>query len=139
MLMRLRNLLRGLLVVTVMTAGTALFTASPATAAGNCNGLRPISACVNFNPGATQARADFYMNSSLGNTYYTYRVYLNVNGGWHFMKSGRLDHTGHYGYWYQHTDSLPDIWYTVYTEVDYYDISGAYRGSSTSGAIRYKN
>lgn len=139
MRMRLRNVLRGLVVITLMTAGTTVITAAPASALGGCNGRSPISACVNWNPGENSARADFYMNSSLGNTYYTYRVYMNVNGGWNFKGSGRLDHTGHYGYWWHHTDSLPNSWYSVYTQIDYYDYWGTYRGSSTSRTIRYQN
>jgi hypothetical protein len=135
-----RNVLRGLMVVTLMTTGITLVTTAPALAAGSCNGRSPVSACISYGAFGNQARVDFYMNASLSDYSYTYNAWINVNGSWHVLRNnGRLDHTGNYCCWYYNTDSLPNIWYTVYSEIDVYNKSGTRTATSTSDPIRYVN
>ncbi|MEU7820708.1 hypothetical protein [Catellatospora sp. NPDC049133] len=134
-----RNALRGLLVAMLVTTGATLTTATPAAAAGGCNGKYPISACVDWGSYGNRVRADFYMNADPSDEYHSFKVWLNVNGSWYLMGSGRLDHKGNYCCWYRNTDSLPNIWYTVYSEIDVYNSSGSYRLSSTSPSVRYVN
>jgi hypothetical protein len=135
-----QNVLRGLMVVTLMTTGTTLVTATPALAAGSCNGGYPVSACISYGAFGNQARVDFYMNAGLSDQYYTYNAWINVNGSWHVLRNnGRLDHQGNYCCWYYNTDSLPNIWYTVYSSIDVYNRSGARVATSTSSSLRYVN
>jgi hypothetical protein len=131
-----RNIVRGLVAIALMTTGTTLISASPALAGGNCNGLWPVSACVDFGNAGTKVRLDFYMNQNLSNQHKTYKSWFNVNGTWYLAGSGTLDHKGNYCCKTKEMDSEPDSWKTVYTEIDIYDSNGVYKLSSTSGPIR---
>lgn len=134
-----RNVLRGLLVIALMTTGTTLITAAPAAAAGGCNGQYPVSACIDYGSHGNRSRVDFYMNANLTTEYHTYKAWINVNGSWTLLASGRLDHKGNYCCWYKNTDSEPNTWKTVYSEIDVYNSSGVYKLSSTSPSVRYLN
>jgi hypothetical protein len=136
-----RKVLRGLLVIGLVTAGSTAVVASPALAIGACqNAGFPISACIDFGSYGNQARADFYMNGSLGDSLYTYRVYIYVNGV-RFTplggNSGRLNHQGRFCCWYVTTDSTPDSLKRVQTRVEVYRIDGSYNYTASSPIIEY--
>ncbi len=139
-----RKALRGLLVVAFVTAGTTAVAASPAMAVGACqNSGFPISACIEFGPHGQNARADFYMNGSLGNAYYTYKVYIYVNGQkrtpYNPGQSGRLNYQGRYCCWFVETNSEPNSLKRVQTRVEVYRYDGSYNYTASSPIIEYIN
>src|SRR5262245_15708813 len=99
-----RRLARFAVVAALATVGTVV-AVSPAYAVGGCSNSHPaLGACVDYQPGASSVRADFYLNHppDLSRTYY--RVLINLNGGWH-AKTGkvRFGGTGRYCCWWQPT------------------------------------
>ncbi len=128
------------MVIALMAGGTTVIAATPASAVpGGCNGWNPVSACIDWGYYNNRVRADFYMNRAPDSSYYRYEVFINVNGNHYLVGSGPMDHTGRYCCWYRPTDSLPNIWYTVYSQIDVYTSWGALHIRSTSPTIRYIN
>lgn len=137
-----RKALRGLLVVTLVTAGTTAVVASPALAVGACqNAGFPISACIDYGAAGQSARADFYMNGSLGDSVYTYKVFIYVNGVKRTPpgNTGRINHQGRFCCWYVDTNSDPDSLKHVQTRVEVYRIDGSYNYTASSPFIDYVN
>ncbi len=137
----MQRVLRGLVVIGLVTAGSTLVNASAAYAAiGGCNNYDTTSACINFGHDGNYVRADFYQNRQPGQAYYSYKVYIIVNGNTYFRGEGILDHTGRYCCWTRLTDALPNILYTVQSRIDVFSYPGnALHIRSESPVIQYYN
>ncbi|GIH04180.1 hypothetical protein Rhe02_22470 [Rhizocola hellebori] len=134
--------LRGLLVAAMLTGGSTVALAAPASAAwGGCdNANGTVSACVNFGDNGNSVRADFYFKKVPDSSYYTYYVWIFVDGYGQLMASNqRLTYTGRYCCWTRPTDSLPNRIYRVFVQVAIYTSSGVYHTGSISPTITYSN
>lgn len=136
-----QRLLRGLVVIGLVTAGSTVLNAGAAYAAiGGCNNYDTTSACINFGHSGQDARVDFYQNRPPSQAYYSYKVYIRVNnGGWEYKGGGILDHVGRYCCWYRTTDSNPPILYTVQSRIDVFSYPEALHIRSESPIIKYYN
>ena len=135
-----QRVLRGLVVIGLVTGGSTLVNASAAQAAlGGCNNYDTTSACINFGHDGNLARVDFYQNRQPGQAYRSYKVYIIVNGNTYYLGGNVLTSTGRYCCWYRNTDSLPSILYTVRSRIDIFSEGGFLHIQSYSPKIKYYN
>lgn len=134
-----RRLLRGLLVVTLATAGLTVAAQSPAMAIGGCSTNNvTLSSCVDYGShGHGRARADFYLNRTPDSSVYRYVVYLVFNGTYHEVGRGYFGSTGRYCCWYRTIDNLPNTYNSARTVVSVFTSSGSLHMAVSSPTIYF--
>ncbi|TBL40894.1 hypothetical protein EYA84_06435 [Verrucosispora sp. SN26_14.1] len=135
----LKHLARYLAVIALAVGGTTVATASPAFAIGGCDQSNAtVGACFDHPNGNSNARADFYFNRTPDSSYYSYSVWIEINGTRHQkVNKARLTSSGRHCCWYQPVSSLPPSWKTGRTIVTIYTSTGAAHTTSTSPSYSF--
>jgi hypothetical protein len=136
-----KRILRLLLAATIATAGSTAIIAAPAFAVGGCTPMSTsptLGACFDY-PGASNARADFYLNVAPDWSRNKYTVQMRVNSTWHTLTSGlqTFGTASHYCCWYRHVLNEPKRWQTGLVRVNVYTAANSFHYSVDSPVISF--
>ncbi|MEJ2852375.1 MULTISPECIES: hypothetical protein [unclassified Saccharothrix] len=127
-------MVRRFLALPLLAALFALLAPHTAQAAsgGGCRNTYDVGACVSYSSTYKRVSADFYLNSNNRGSC-TAKLYIRVNGTWHYKYTAFLDHYGRYPEGHVSVSGSG----TAYSEVDLYDCSGNYQYSARSPSLYY--
>ncbi|WP_309117959.1 hypothetical protein [Saccharothrix sp.] len=127
-------MVRRFLALPLLAALFALLAPHTAQAAsgGGCRNTYDVGVCVSYSSTYKRVSGDFYLNSNTWDSC-TAKLYIRVNGTWHYKYLVVLDHIGRYPEGHVPVSGSG----SAYTKVELYDCAGRFQYQAFSPTLYY--